>query len=219
MYKNITVFFKNKTICFEFHNNENKTYIDSYDINSIFNNFSDTIIYRSPFPERLFSQFISYFNIIEAAGGIVVNEHNEWVMIHRFGYWDLPKGKIDKGENAFETAIREVSEECNVNVSSNNAVFIDITYHIYEQNNTKIIKRTYWYLFFVNKYNRLIPQIFENIEKVEWVNKEKWLTIKNNTYPSIIHLIQQTSLICYNFENFNINLQKNNEANCIIENS
>ena len=32
-------------------------------------------------------------------------------MINRFGYWDLPKGKLEIGENPNECAVREVQEE------------------------------------------------------------------------------------------------------------
>ena len=37
--------------------------------------------------------------IIIAGGGIVTNELGELLMIFRRGKWDLPKGKLDKGES------------------------------------------------------------------------------------------------------------------------
>ncbi|MEI7526764.1 MAG: NUDIX domain-containing protein, partial [Mariniphaga sp.] len=77
------------------------------------------------FPELLpsFRDFISMFKYIPAAGGLVKNEKGEFLFIHRLGFWDLPKGKIDKkdlreplssiGDNpsARNAAIREVKEE------------------------------------------------------------------------------------------------------------
>ena len=48
----------------------------------------------------------SLFEIIKAAGGLVVNETGEVLFIHRRGYWDLPKGKRDPGESKKVTAVR-----------------------------------------------------------------------------------------------------------------
>jgi 8-oxo-dGTP pyrophosphatase MutT (NUDIX family) len=36
---------------------------------------------------------------IVAAGGLVFNENKELLMIYRRSKWDLPKGKLDEGEN------------------------------------------------------------------------------------------------------------------------
>ena len=49
--------------------------------------------------------------MIQAAGGLVNNEKDEILMIFRRGKWDLPKGKLDKGETLEECAVREVEEE------------------------------------------------------------------------------------------------------------
>ena len=46
----------------------------------------------------LWSDFKDNFKIIEAAGGIVFNEKEELLWIYRNNKWDLPKGKIEKGE-------------------------------------------------------------------------------------------------------------------------
>ena len=48
---------------------------------------------------------------IIAAGGLVLNEKNELLMIFRRGFWDLPKGKVDEGETLEQCAVREVKEE------------------------------------------------------------------------------------------------------------
>ncbi|MEI7980548.1 MAG: NUDIX domain-containing protein [Bacteroidota bacterium] len=39
--------------------------------------------------------FSGFFKRVDAAGGIVKNEKGEYLFIHRLGFWDLPKGKID----------------------------------------------------------------------------------------------------------------------------
>ena len=57
--------------------------------------------------KRIFSEF----TYIEAAGGIV--EHNKnFLFIKRNGFWDIPKGKLDIGENFEIAAEREIEEEC-----------------------------------------------------------------------------------------------------------
>lgn len=50
---------------------------------------------------------------VEAAGGVVLDEHGRMVLVHRPRYddWTLPKGKLDPGESFEEAALREVEEE------------------------------------------------------------------------------------------------------------
>ena len=45
-------------------------------------------------PDRAFAAFAAEFTPVEAAGGVVVNDCGEWLMIHRNGRWDLPKGHL-----------------------------------------------------------------------------------------------------------------------------
>ena len=47
--------------------------------------------------------FSKYFTLISAAGGVVRNKKGELLFIYRNGFWDLPKGKIEKNEK--ETVI------------------------------------------------------------------------------------------------------------------
>ena len=44
------------------------------------------------------NQFFSQYRIIKAAGGLVLNERDEVLLIYRRNKWDLPKGKVDEGE-------------------------------------------------------------------------------------------------------------------------
>src|SRR5581483_6143572 len=53
---------------------------------------------------------------IQAAGGILLRhtpEGDEVMLVHRARYkdWTIPKGKTEPGENAKQTALREVQEE------------------------------------------------------------------------------------------------------------
>jgi hypothetical protein len=55
-------------------------------------------IFQHPDLEKLKKAFFKKFTLIEAAGGLVKNKENKILMIFRRGKWDLPKGKLDKGE-------------------------------------------------------------------------------------------------------------------------
>jgi len=49
---------------------------------------------------------------IESAGGVILNEFNEVVMVFTdTKSWQLPKGTVKKGEKYIDTAIREIEEE------------------------------------------------------------------------------------------------------------
>ena len=64
-------------------------------------------------PEKLWKKFNQHYKIIEAAGGAVVKD-KKLLAIYRLGKWDLPKGKMERGESKEESAIREVEEECGI---------------------------------------------------------------------------------------------------------
>ena len=59
----------------------------------------------TPDPEQAFSLFRQEFAAVEAAGGVVVNDRGEYLMIHRNGRWDLPKGHVEPGESTAECAV------------------------------------------------------------------------------------------------------------------
>jgi 8-oxo-dGTP pyrophosphatase MutT (NUDIX family) len=132
-------------------------------------------------------RFCAQYTLIEAAGGLAYNLDNQLLMIFRNGRWDLPKGKLELGENIRECAIREVEEECGVN---NLKIVRELqsTYHTYEINDQAILKRTYWFKMNTNYSNELVPQIKEGITKVEWVNEEDITTKLENSYGNIKEL-------------------------------
>ncbi|HJV18463.1 MAG TPA: NUDIX domain-containing protein [Sediminibacterium sp.] len=128
---------------------------------------------------------------IIAAGGLVFNENNELLMILRRGYWDLPKGKLDKGETVESCAIREVQEETGLK----NIVlgkFITITLHEYFDTylDEDVVKESHWYHMKVQGPQELIPQTEEDIMMIKWVKRESLPEYLNNTYPNIIEVIR-----------------------------
>ena len=56
--------------------------------------------------------------MIELAGSLIVRE-GEILLIYREdeGWWELPGGKVEKGESPTEAAVREAEEEIGVKVS------------------------------------------------------------------------------------------------------
>ena len=64
--------------------------------------------------KKVWKRFKKPFKDVRAAGGLVENSEGAFLFIFRNGKWDLPKGKMEKGEKKKETALREVEEECGI---------------------------------------------------------------------------------------------------------
>ena len=129
-------------------------------------------------------QFKSYFISQKAAGGKVLNSNNEVLFIYRFNKWDLPKGKLEKGESISECAIREVEEECGI---TNLQILkpLGTTYHIYKEKGNTILKTTYWFLMSTDYSGKLTPQIKEGIEQVVFKKEAEIDKALENTYENI----------------------------------
>ncbi len=138
----------------------------------------------------LFSYFTSMFRIIEAAGGLVKNNKNEWLFIFRNGKWDLPKGKVEKNEALTVAAIREVEEECGVKGLSISRE-LPSTYHTYFMEEKAILKRTYWYEMFCKDVSVLVPQLEEGITDAKWLSESKFNLVKENTYVSVVEVMKE----------------------------
>ena len=134
------------------------------------------------------SDFCSNYTIIKAAGGLVFNDKNKLLMIFRNGKWDLPKGKIERGEQIEEAAIREVKEECGINELQIEKKLIN-TYHTYCINGLKILKKTYWFLMKTSFKFSLTPQLEEGITEVRWCDEENVSKYLKNSYSNIRDVI------------------------------
>ena len=122
--------------------------------------------------------------VVEAAGGLVYNGKKEILFIRRNKKWDLPKGKIEKGETYQQAAIREVMEETGIkDLEIRN--FIKTTYHVFTRNNKFRLKITYWYEMYSSYEGPLTPESTEGIKKVRWKDFEKSQKALQDSYENI----------------------------------
>ncbi|MBM7421239.1 MULTISPECIES: NUDIX hydrolase [Chryseobacterium] len=137
--------------------------------------------------DEIWKEFKKLFRIIEAAGGIVNKPNGGTLFIRRLGKWDLPKGKMEKGESREESAIREIEEETNLqNVELRD--FINTTYHIYiERNGDRVLKHTHWFEMFFDGEDTSKPQLEEGITEVAWKNTTQ---IENEVFPNTFQNIK-----------------------------
>lgn len=150
--------------------------------------FSSVLLYNNERAQKLLDDFISVFKYLEAAGGVVMNSKKERLFIYRFGRWDLPKGKIEKGETPAEAAIREVEEETGISGPSISHE-LPSTFHMYLHKDKWILKRNYWFAMQYIGDEPLIPQLEESIIRAEWIEKKGMDAIFSGTYSSLHDLL------------------------------
>lgn len=128
-----------------------------------------------------------YFKPTQSAGGIVIQGESV-LMIYRSHMWDLPKGKIERGETPTIAATREVQEECGVQALVKEEFYT--TRHAFQINQTPFLKETTWYIMDCVDDTHMAPQQEEAIEQVSWVPLAKLPRMFKNTYASIQLLLQ-----------------------------
>lgn len=126
------------------------------------------------------------YKVIKAAGGVVV-KGGKWLFMYRRKMWDLPKGKLDKGENSKVAATREIDEETGVKALIRDKICT--TWHTYTLNNSRILKRTKWYLFDCIDDTKMSPQAEEQIEKLDWYEPADVKPLLIKSYSSIRYVI------------------------------
>ena len=140
--------------------------------------------------EELRKAFYKKFTIIQAAGGLVINEKKEILMIFRRGKWDLPKGKLDKGEKLEDCAVREVEEETGLQKIKLLSP-LTITYHTYHEGTKFILKESHWYNMKVSGEQNLAPQTDEGIAEIKWVTAKESEKLFPNCFPSVIDVLKK----------------------------
>jgi len=122
--------------------------------------------------------------VVVAGGGLVYNNKKEILFIFRNKKWDLPKGKIEKGEDIQTCAVREVEEETGIQ-DVKITKFITTTYHVFKRNGKFKLKETFWYEMHSSYNGKLTPQENEGIEKVKWKDFQKTQKALNKSYENI----------------------------------
>jgi hypothetical protein len=143
-------------------------------------------------PEAFFRVFTSFYQIIEAAGGIVRHPSGKYLFIKRFGKWDLPKGKIESGESPELAALREVREECGISNLKIDSV-LPSTYHTYKLEGNRVLKKTCWFAMDYSGNLVTKPQTEEGISEARWLVPSQFDMVLENTYRSIVELIGEVS--------------------------
>lgn len=150
--------------------------------------------------------FKSCFHYVEAAGGVVTNKNNEVLIIHRLGKYDLPKGKLEKGESYQKAAIREIKEECGIEKLEIKRPLIS-TFHVYINKDRFYLKKTYWFDVIHVGNSKPTPQTEESIEKAFWMPQRDVIDIAGNTYASILDVLRYRKLIPLNITVTSKNLE------------
>jgi ADP-ribose pyrophosphatase YjhB (NUDIX family) len=134
--------------------------------------------------EEILEKFSMKIPIVVAAGGMVRNEKGKVLFIYRNDKWDLPKGKLDKGESIEKAAIREVEEETGVKgLTIKN--YLKTTYHIFKRNGEYRLKKVVWFDMITSYSGKLTPQKNEGITKVKWKGSKKTEKALKNSYLNI----------------------------------
>jgi len=128
------------------------------------------------------------FKVVKAAGGLVLKK-DKVLMIYRMKKWDLPKGKKESGERSKNTAVREVEEECNIEVKIGKKICT--TWHTYTMNKNSMIKKTRWFLMELVDDSRSRPAIEEDIEELRWMTQKEVYHALENSYRSIRFVFEE----------------------------
>ena len=139
--------------------------------------------------EELKKAFFKKFTLVQAAGGLVKNERGENLLIFRRGKWDLPKGKLDKGESLEECAVREVEEETGLQNIKLLAPLL-VTYHTYHEGTKFILKESHWYKMKTQSNQELTPQAEEDIQQVIWVSDKDLSKYMKEAFPSVVDVLE-----------------------------
>jgi 8-oxo-dGTP pyrophosphatase MutT (NUDIX family) len=175
---------------------DDAVYIDELDphtIKTIIHEMQQSKVHAGVFFHKdldsLKSSLFKKFTLVKAAGGMVRNEKGEIMLILRKGKWDLPKGKLDKGESLEECAVREVEEETgarNIKLSAP----LTVTFHTYHEGTKFILKESHWYNMGVTGEQKLAPQTEEDILEIKWVPESEIKSYMENSFPSIRDVLE-----------------------------
>lgn len=128
-------------------------------------------------PRHAFETFLSHTTVVEAAGGVVEDGTGRILMMRRRGWWDLPKGHVEKGESHEEAALREVAEETGLRQMRLLGP-LTTTRHFYRMHGRWETKCTWWYGMRCEGDETPVPQTEEDITETRWMQgTELWQAV------------------------------------------
>jgi len=182
------VFIDNRPVFFEINPTSADEFLTVKEIKKGLKDFKESEfneLYIEIENESVFESVFEDYKYIEAAGGLVQMNQN-YLFIKRNNKWDIPKGKLEKGESPEEGAVREIMEECGIQNPPTIKSHLTNTWHVYKQKDKKYLKKTYWYLLMAaDKNTDFTPQAEEDITEVRYFPKKAFDTIRKKTYNSI----------------------------------
>ncbi|MBX2939879.1 MAG: NUDIX domain-containing protein [Ferruginibacter sp.] len=157
-------------------------------INDLYQGNSEPVVLISEDGDALQEAIFKYFECIDAAGGIVQNLNKDLLFIFRKGKWDLPKGKMELGEDAAECAQREVVEETGIQPLE--MIYpVGTTYHAYREKGKNILKTSYWFYFTTHATTNGTPQTEEDITQVKWIATRDLKKPMKQSYETIKEIL------------------------------
>ena len=143
------------------------------------------VLIESSTLEATWMTFCSGYYELAAAGGVVKDAEGHVLWIQRNGKWDLPKGKLERGEKLEEAAVREVFEETGIEQLTITGEAFN-TFHTYEAGGVIHLKSTFWYPMLhsgIQTPGR--PQTIEGITDVTWLKPPFSEEVMRKTFGSI----------------------------------
>lgn len=136
-------------------------------------------------PGAAFGAFAAGFVPVEAAGGVVVNDRGEWLMIRRNGRWDLPKGHLEAGESLAACAEREIAEETGIAARVERPLCETLHAYWFAKTARWELKRTHWFRLRPAGAGTPAPQTEEGIERVLWCAPAEREEHLRDAFPTI----------------------------------
>lgn len=120
---------------------------------------------------------------VESAGIIIYtisNKQRLYLLLHyTAGHWDLPKGKVEPGEQYQETALRELEEETNLKDPIIDKDFFEsLSYDFVTHEHTKAHKTVFFFIGYVDKDSPI--KLSDEHINYQWCSFEK--AIEQLTY-------------------------------------
>ncbi len=110
--------------------------------------------------------------VVESAGGLVCNRYHHFLLMFKRGKWDMPKGRVERGQSNEIAALREVHEETGLAIDklSIQGKLVS-TWHTTSHQNRRCLKKTHWFLMqYDGDDDDTDPQVSEGIIECRWVH-------------------------------------------------